>query len=166
MLNNLFKYLPYIIFMMIFENIRKWISVQLLKLSRLIYKENTNVDLVWLGYQSYLTNLLPLEHILTYPTNYIDSITIERLNYHAKAGTLTEKKFNNIKEAWKEFLIERPEGTYYIPGSGHYKLRLIPALNKLFEFNFEESMKILNPESSVSSPTSSPKSFEALLPVS
>jgi hypothetical protein len=127
------------------KNIQKWISIELLKLSHFVYKSNSDFDLVWVGYTICLDSILPIDRTKIFScSNYLDKITMERLRYHSKAGTLTEKKFNDIKGAWNGFLSERPNGTYYIPESGHYSLTLITEINTLFNHDFITFVEMLN----------------------
>jgi hypothetical protein len=104
-------------------------------------------------------SILPIDRTKIFScSNYLDKITMERLRYHSKAGTLTEKKFNDIKGAWNGFLSERPNGTYYIPESGHYSLTLITEINTLFNHDFITFVEMLNMSEEPIAPT--PINFE------
>ena len=100
-------------------------------------------DLAWLKYVTSLNEILPVDDIYACISNYLDRITLSRLTYYAKNDLLTSKKYTDIKNAWNSFLLERPDGRYYIPKSGNYKLTSIEEVNTLFTFELENTKQVL-----------------------
>ncbi len=131
-----------------FTTVRKFLSTILVYIASIIYtnqniKNNTETDLVWIGYITSLNNILPVDRMELPITNYIDMLTIASINYYAKNKTLTKEKFDKVKDLWFSFINERPQGNYYISGSGFYKVTLTDQLNLLFSSDYDKVIELL-----------------------
>ena len=104
-------------------------------------RDSNEIDLVYIGYCSLLSTLLPARFQDLPVTHLLDATTVARLVHSARQGQLSRKRFDAVEAAWCALLRDRPN-TYRVDGSSYgYPHRA--KVDALFSTGYDRAVRFL-----------------------